>query len=270
MGFTYYGPDPALRDYIENVIVVNFYLTEEMPPVVTFVPDYHQYLCFILEDKINVLEEGHFIERGDAILVGSHLGPTKIALGKKHNAVYVQFKPAGLYALFNVPQEEMLNCCYDARVFIEPAQINRLVERLSAASTADTQNQLLQLFLIERLSKSKLILPFDRAIHAFVEKGGNLSIEQTAAFSCVSLRQFERLCKSRLGLSPKIFGRLIRFSNVYKLKELYPDLSWCQMALKCGYYDHMHMIRDFKQFTGINPKVVEDEGGFRSFPYDRV
>jgi AraC-like DNA-binding protein len=269
MGFTYFLPAPALQDYIKNITIVDLYTSGNTAMEMTFVPDYHQYLCLVLADRVKVFENGCFVERSNAILVATHLGPTRVLFGKKHRAVYVQFKPIGLYSLLKIPQEEMVSTCCDANLFFG-SQTDVLTEYLSEAATPALQNYIIQSFLIEKLSRLKTMLPFDRAIHAFIETGGNLSIEKTADFSCVSMRQFERLCKTRIGLSPKIFGRLIRFHNLYKLKELYPGLAWGEMALRCGYFDHMHMIRDFKLFTGINPRVTREEEYFRSFPYDPI
>lgn len=269
MGFTCYQPHAALSRYVEKIIKVEFHLQANPVQEIIFVPDYHQYLCFILEDKIKVMENGLLTTRAESILVGSHLSSTTVQLGKNHCAIYVQFKAAGLHHLFQVPQQEMLCNCYDASLFLG-AQAAELSQRLCDARSGEEQNTILQCFLLKRLNLIRNPHPFDQAILAFTEGGGNLSIEEIAAQSCLSMRQFERICKLKLGLSPKLFGRLIRFYNVYKLKELHPDLSWCEMALRCGYYDHMHMIRDFKKFAGICPGGMEEDNYYRSFPYQRA
>jgi len=41
------------------------------------------------------------------------------------------------------------------------------------------------------------------------------------------------------------------------LHETFPLLSWTKIAYEAGYYDQMHMIRDFKLFAGVNPSVIE-------------
>ena len=92
-----------------------------------------------------------------------------------------------------------------------------------------------------------------------LHKNGNVPIEKIASLACLSLRQFERVCKERVGFSPKLFSRLIRFSSAYRMRENFPLLSWTSIAYDCGYFDQMHLIRDFKEFTGVAPGVIQKE-----------
>jgi transcriptional regulator GlxA family with amidase domain len=71
------------------------------------------------------------------------------------------------------------------------------------------------------------------------------------------MRQFERVSKERIGVPPKLFARLVRFSKAYRLRERLPLLSWTSIAFECGYFDQMHLIRDFKEFAGVAPGVIE-------------
>jgi transcriptional regulator GlxA family with amidase domain len=86
-----------------------------------------------------------------------------------------------------------------------------------------------------------------------------MKIDQLASHACLSTRQFERVFEQRIGLSPKHFSRLVRFSQAWIMKEQQPDISWIKIAHDCGYFDQMHMIRDFKEFAGVNPSVIELE-----------
>ena len=79
--------------------------------------------------------------------------------------------------------------------------------------------------------------------------------------SCLSLRQFERVCKQRIGMPPKLFARIIRFSKAYRLYENSAYKNWTSIAYECGYFDQMHFIRDFKEFTGVTPRIIEKELG---------
>lgn len=84
-----------------------------------------------------------------------------------------------------------------------------------------------------------------------------MNIDYLATTSCLSTRQFERVFKDRIGLSPKFFSCLVRFANAWVAKEGSPTLSWFAIAHQCGYYDQMHLIRDFKEFAGTNPSEIE-------------
>ncbi|MBL7709805.1 MAG: AraC family transcriptional regulator, partial [Chitinophagaceae bacterium] len=89
--------------------------------------------------------------------------------------------------------------------------------------------------------------------------GGTMPVEKIASLACLSLRQFERVSKERIGLPPKLFARIVRFSKAYRLRENFTGMSWTQIAYECNYFDQMHLIRDFKQFTGVSPRLIEKD-----------
>jgi len=52
---------------------------------------------------------------------------------------------------------------------------------------------------------------------------------------------------------PKTAARLIRFDRVWRHVDRRRPLDWGQVAADTGYADQAHLIRDFRQFTGITP-----------------
>lgn len=53
--------------------------------------------------------------------------------------------------------------------------------------------------------------------------------------------------KQKLGLTPKMYLRIIRFNNCFKHIELESGKkkSWAEIAYQFNYFDQMHFIRDF-------------------------
>jgi len=47
--------------------------------------------------------------------------------------------------------------------------------------------------------------------------------------------------------------KVVRFQSALHHKSQHPDLSLTNLALDCGYFDQSHMIRDFKQLSGMRP-----------------
>jgi transcriptional regulator GlxA family with amidase domain len=77
--------------------------------------------------------------------------------------------------------------------------------------------------------------------------------------ACLSFRQFERKFRERVGLSPKLFSRIVRFNRAFELKDLNPENDWLDIAISCGYSDYQHMVKDFKQFAGVTPTILMQE-----------
>jgi AraC-like DNA-binding protein len=138
-------------------------------------------------------------------------------------------------------------------------EMQRLNEQLQEALDFDSIKNVVEQFLVQYLQKIKPVLPFDQAMLQLMKYDGNLPIEKIASQSCLSLRQFERVCKQRIGIPPKLFARIIRFSKAYRMRENLPSKTWTSIAHECGYFDQMHFIRDFKEFAGVAPGIIEKE-----------
>lgn len=256
-----YAPHPALRDLVGSIQIatMNFAAEPTLSAFHTCRPSHTRCLFFYLEDVLKVKKATTgFVQRSRGLIVGPQVTMASLDLGIRYKAVMLSLTPSGMYRLLGVPLHEMVDCDFDARLILGPA-IDECVEQMMEAKTDDDIQQALQAYLLGKLSCLKPALPFDRAIAELVCQSGNLSVDFVAAQSCLSPRQFERQARQRLGLSPKFYARLVRFSHVYKYKELNPRASWIDIAARFGYYDQMHLIRDFKQFAGFSPRGLTEE-----------
>ncbi|QNL47832.1 AraC family transcriptional regulator [Olivibacter sp. SDN3] len=96
--------------------------------------------------------------------------------------------------------------------------------------------------------------PLKKATVAIAGSGGRISLDEIASLCCRSTRQTERLFKQTIGLTPKQFCRIIKFTLSQQLIEAKnPDETLLQVALDAGYYDHAHLSREYKKITRHNP-----------------
>ena len=68
-------------------------------------------------------------------------------------------------------------------------------------------------FLINTIRHLKCIEPFDHAMQRLIRMDGNISVDKLTAISCLSIRQFERKYNEGIGLPPKMYARVVRFSQ---------------------------------------------------------
>jgi AraC-like DNA-binding protein len=136
-------------------------------------------------------------------------------------------------------------------------EMNTINSQLIHAADNDTGKDIVENFLLKKCNHLKTTLPFDFAMRELIRTDGNTSIEKIASLACLSLRQFERKCAERIGMPPKSFARIVRFSKAYRLREAKPELTWTAVAHEAGYFDQMHFIRDFKEFAGVTPTIIE-------------
>lgn len=94
-----------------------------------------------------------------------------------------------------------------------------------------------------------------RSIEALHASGGRMRVEKLAEFVGCSSRQLNRLYRSNVGLSTKVYAQLLQFHRTLKLIQL-EKLSIIDAALEGGYSDHAHLTRAFKRFGGFTPSNV--------------
>ncbi|NSL86374.1 helix-turn-helix transcriptional regulator [Chitinophaga solisilvae] len=258
-----YAPHPALRDFVSSIKILktDFTAATGLSNIYRFVPTYQRYMMFYIADPIKVLREynNEFQTKSVSLTVGPLERAVTLDLGRQHMALGVAFKPGGLFRLLNIHMTELHEQDFDTSLLLG-SEIHEINEQLQEnMEDWDKMAGILQQFLLKKLNRLKPVTSVDKVMDTLVQHSGNLTIEQLAADSCVSLRQFERKCVERMGMSPKRYARLIRFCRAYHLKELHPEATWTKIAYESGYYDQMHFIRDFKEFAGVTPSFLNEE-----------
>jgi transcriptional regulator GlxA family with amidase domain len=90
---------------------------------------------------------------------------------------------------------------------------------------------------------------------------GQRSLEKVASDVCMCQRHFERKFKSAIGLSPKTFAKITRFKHALQCLRVHPRQDLLSIAVQCGYYDHTHLIKDFKSLSGDAPADFRNKFG---------
>lgn len=255
-----YIPHPALRDFVLSISTIDVMLPDGVKDVVTpYPPTPFQSLMFYCNDPISMAKsfKGTYRKQPLTVLVGPQYSRVNIQVHRQLKAIRVDFLPGGMYRLLGVPMHELFDGGFDARHFFGN-EMNLINDQLQNSSLRYGKI-VVENFLLAKFHKLRDLLPFDSALNVLLNRNGYLTIEKTASLSCLSLKQFERKCKERIGMNPKMYARILKFSKAYRLHEANPNLSWTQIAYEANYYDQMHMIRDFKTFAGVNPSVIEQQ-----------
>ena len=104
-----------------------------------------------------------------------------------------------------------------------------------------------------------------------VRNGANSSdvriTELAAEQAGVSLKHFIELFRRHVGTTPKVFQRVLRFSQVFGVLQRSEPVSWAEIATELGYADQSHLHREFRLFSGYRPAEFQgrDEGRINFF-----
>ena len=71
----------------------------------------------------------------------------------------------------------------------------------------------------------------------------------------VSPRQIARMFQRHVGMTPKRFARIRRLQRVLRSAHADPGQDWVVLAAEHGYADQSHLIRDFRDLTGLTPSA---------------
>lgn len=256
-----YIPHSVLQDYILNISTIEVFLPEGIKDVVTPYPATpFQSLFFYCNHPVSMRRDGKedFELQPLITLTGPQYLRVNIKVNNHLRAIRVDFQPGGLYRMLGIPMNELFDCGFDARDFFG-VKMKFIYAQLQEIANLEIGKNIVEKFLLEYVSKVKEMLPLDYAIRMLLSSDGNFSMTSIASLSCLSMKQFERKCQQRLGMNPKLYARILRFSKAYRMREIYPNISWIKIAYEAGYFDQMHMIRDFKVFAGVNPSTIEKE-----------
>jgi len=130
-----------------------------------------------------------------------------------------------------------------------------LEKAMVTAANNEERKTLVEGFLMKKLES----VAFDNSdveycVDALTNSDGTANIDQLADELEISKRQLERKFIAAVGLSPKFLSRIIRFQNTLQLIEKKEFVSFTTVAYDGGFYDQAHFIKDFREFTGLNPK----------------
>lgn len=261
MDVNIYIPHLALQEYVLNISTVYAVLPDGIENVVTpYPPTPFQSLMFYCNHPVSMSREGDqsFVRQPFSLLIGPQLSRVNIKVHRRLRAIRVDFVPGGMFRLFHIPMHILLDEGINA-IDLFGDEMRIINERLSEIPDLEHGKIIVEEFLLNQIKTSKSILPFDSAMKILLNLHGNITVEKTAALSCLSLKQFERKCKERIGMNPKMYSRILKFSKAYRLREAFPQMSWIKIAYEAGYYDQMHMIRDFREFADVNPSVIDQQ-----------
>jgi len=168
-------------------------------------------------------------------------------------SIMVGFKPWGLQAFLDVGVKELINTNSDMSLHFG-REVLFVEEMLRQARHLDERIRIVEAFLAGRLRRPVLDKAMVYAVELIADSKGLIPVETLAQQCFLSRRQLHRRFENAMGISPKLFSRIVRFQQVFTAMEQVPtEPEWSQIAYDTGYFDQAHFINDFREFSGMSP-----------------
>lgn len=157
----------------------------------------------------------------------------------------VRLRPGSLPLLTRFPASDFT----DRSVLVEEVfgvRGRSLMDRLNQFRPPIQALQALTDFLTHELDGNDCVLPFSQ--------GRCNRVEEMASQAGMPLRTLHSRLMQHVGLSPKRLLRIERLQCAL-LSSRDHSVPWAQLAVKCGFADQAHMIREFQDLLGESPTV---------------
>jgi AraC-like DNA-binding protein len=257
MLFRTYTPQSPLSEFVE---IIWFYDGHQLPHAKErLLPTGTMEMVFNLREDRTWLYGGENADEIQAfrgsILCGVHSKFFVIDTAAEISTFGVHFKPGGAFPFFNLPVGELHNIHVSLET-LWGATADDIRNQLLEASTPDARFRVLENALLARAAGS-----FDRhpavafALKEFRSVPHTRTIADVSGQTGFSPRRFIQVFNEEVGLTPKLFCRVLRFQKVLRLIKKGQAVDWADVAASCGYFDQAHFIHDFRAFSGLNPSA---------------
>jgi transcriptional regulator GlxA family with amidase domain len=180
------------------------------------------------------------------MLVGQITRPFVVAPTGRIELIAARFLPFGA-AMLQQPMAAITDS------WVRLAALERVHRAMSTLSTPGERRECLTKALVGWLRRSTR--PDQRVQHAVnrIEAAdGNVSQAELSEYTGASARTLQRLFARDVGIPIKLLSRVRRFQRVFSAWRDDPS-SWAQVAVRCGYFDQAHLVRDFNELGGAAP-----------------
>ncbi|HZY61806.1 MAG TPA: helix-turn-helix domain-containing protein [Edaphobacter sp.] len=237
----WYARDPDAAHRHERVLP-----TGNSQIVISLARDY-------LTDANNVADP--LLHSPASILLGIYSRHQQIDAIDLAELIGIVFKPGGTLPFFRENARLFANC-ETALEDIWGNDAEFLRDQLRESATPKQKFALLEDELLRRLHRSQK--PHLNPVAKFV-------LDQLCSNPCTttitrvnhqtgfSSRHISQLFCQQIGVSPKLYCRILRFQQAVQQMHCGADIRWAELALACGYYDQSHFSNDFHAFSGLSP-----------------
>ena len=151
--------------------------------------------------------------------------------------------------LFGIPAQELAGRHTSIDELWGQSSIE-LLEQLQEETCLQQQLNVFESFLTNKVPQLCSIHPaVAYALNCMLRTGNVIQIVKETGYSH---KHFIELFRTTVGLSPKLYCRIIRFQHALKMIGD-PKAAWIDIALQAKYSDQAHFNREFREFTGISP-----------------
>lgn len=164
----------------------------------------------------------------------------------------IRLSPAGAYALLGRPLAEIADITVDLRDVVG-MDTDTLIDACHAATTGPERVRVAMRWVCARIARGVRTDPaIAWSVSEIERRNGAVSMAALRDEIGFSKRRMVDSFRHQVGLSPKLYARVIRFRHVLQLLHNGSD-RLADVAADAGLYDQPHLNAEFKALSGYTP-----------------
>src|SRR5262245_46335726 len=185
---------------------------------------------------------------------GPQAGPMVVEQPVRQDCIGVHLRPAGAYAVLAQPLRHLTGLSVDLADVIGGVD-GEIVERCEAADSVGERFRLVADWLTARIARTHSVdESVAWAVGTLDASGGTASIAGLRERTGLSKERLAAAFREQVGLTPKLYGRVVRFRRTLHLLQAGRTPHLVDAALEGSFYDQPHMNAEFRALGGITPR----------------
>lgn len=253
MIYQHIEPTTLLSPYIKSFWLVDSE-SDTTPSKQKIIPDGYPELIFHYGDPFRIKIAGTWQLQEQNLLAGQIRNHFHLENTGKSGMIGMKLMPSALSKLFSLNMSSFKDKVVSLSS-VDPELLRSFALLTPSLAGKDKFIESIQSLISDQLGKvDNHETSYEVAVKKILESNGSIPVTQLCKSVNISERQLERQFLKHIGLSPKFYARIIRFSYIFELMQK-QDQSWSDLVYQSGFYDQSHFIKNFKEFTGEDPSA---------------
>lgn len=250
-------PSYPLNSYIENIVYCKGHNLDNS--FEKMLPDGSVQLIFNLDEHPRyVSTHGKEEKLRNVWVTGIQKNPMTYGLKPNAATLYIRFLPGGLYALTGIAQSEIGNPNLNAAHLLGN-KIFELRDKILCSKRPIEIFQNIERFFMKFLAISQVDV--EQEVIRYMIANIHLALDRLIPKTGYSQKHIIHLFKKHVGITPKYFQRICRFSNTLnQIQSQNGKMNWTAIAYENQFYDQAHFIKEFNHFSGTTPQSYIESG----------
>jgi AraC-like DNA-binding protein len=198
--------------------------------------------------------EGGVLLRSPAWIGGVQTAPMVIEQPAQQDVMGVRLLPAGARTVVGGPMHEVAGHSVDLRDLVGPPA-DELAQRCHVAGSVAWRLRIVADWIAGRFVRTQgLDGAVAWAVGQLDASGGSIPVAALREHTGLTKGRLAQAFRDQIGLTPKRYGRVVRFHQTLALLQDTPPGRLLDAALDARFYDQPHMNAEFRALGGITPR----------------